>query len=66
MAKGIKRHGKKLRRHANDGTTTRPIVVAENSEGVQLIVYEFRSKKDKDGYIIGYEFDPLSEVVFNA
>jgi hypothetical protein len=60
MAQGTKRYGKKLRRHASDGTTTRHIVVEENSEGIQLIVYEFRPTKDKYGSTIGYEFHPLS------
>jgi hypothetical protein len=60
MERGIRCYHKKLRRYEEDGTTTRHIIVEENSDGSQLIVYEVRPAKDKYGYTAGYEFRPVT------
>jgi hypothetical protein len=59
MASEVKNFSRKLRRYANNGTSTRHIVVEENSNGVYLIVYEVRRTKDKDGRTIYYDFHPI-------
>jgi hypothetical protein len=56
MAREVKHYSRKQRRYANNGTSTRHIVVEENSDGVYLIVYEVRRTKDKDGRTIDYDF----------
>jgi hypothetical protein len=59
MAKGIKCYSRKVRRQANDGTTTRHIVVEKHSNGVYLIVYDVRATKDGYKNSRRYDFYPV-------
>jgi hypothetical protein len=59
MAKLIQYYRRKVNRQANDGTTTRHIVVEEHSDGVYLIVYEVGRIKDKYGSTSGYDLRPV-------
>jgi hypothetical protein len=59
MAKRIQHYRRKVNRQANDGTTTRHIVVEEHSYGVYLIVYEVGRIKDKYGSTSGYDLHPV-------
>ena len=59
MGKEIEHYSKKLCRQGNDETTTRHIVVKENSAGIHVITYEVGPVKDKDGNTIGYDFYPV-------
>ena len=59
MASEVKNFSRKLRRYANNGTSTRHIVVEENSNGVYLIVYEVRRTKDEYGSTTGHELHPV-------
>jgi hypothetical protein len=57
MAREVRHYSRKLRRYATNGTSTRHIIVEENSDGVYLIVYEVQRTKDKDGRTI--DFHPV-------
>jgi hypothetical protein len=59
MAREVKHYSREMRRYANNGTSTRYIVVEENSDAIYLIVYEVRRTKDKDGRTIDYDFHPV-------
>jgi hypothetical protein len=59
MAREVKHYSRKLRRYANNRTSTRHIIVEENSDGVYLIVYEVKRTRDKDGRTIDYDFHPV-------
>jgi hypothetical protein len=59
MAREVKHYSRKLCRYANNGTSTRQIVVEENSDGVYLVVYEVRRTKDKYGRTMDYDIHPV-------
>jgi hypothetical protein len=66
MAQVITHYRRKLRRFSIDGTTTRHIVVEENSVGIRVVVSEVGPINEKKSYIIGYEFHPVLRKRFLA
>jgi hypothetical protein len=59
MGREIEHYSKKLCRQANNETTTRQIVVKENSAGIHVVTYEVGPVKGKEGNTIGYDFYPV-------
>jgi hypothetical protein len=55
MTKRIQHYRRKVHRQANDGITTRHIVVEEHSDGVYLLVCQVGRTKNKYSSIIGYD-----------
>jgi hypothetical protein len=53
-----------MRRKANEGTTTRYIVVEEKAGGFLLNMYEIRPTKVKDGSA-GYQYQAVSQEWFS-
>jgi hypothetical protein len=60
MTEDIRHFSKRLRREADEGTTTRYIVVEENScDAFRVSIYEFKPTKVKGGYVPGRELKPV-------
>jgi hypothetical protein len=65
MVSEIRYYSKKMRRKANDGTTTRYIAVEEKSGGFSVNIYEVRPTNVKDGDSIGYSYHAVSREWFS-
>jgi hypothetical protein len=64
MVSEIRPYSKKMRRKANEGATTRYIVVEPASNGFLLNVYEVRPTKVRDGGSLGYHYHSVSQEWF--
>ena len=64
MVSEIRPYSKKTRRKANEGATTRCIVVESASDGFLLNVYEVRPTKVRDGGSLGYHYHSVSQEWF--